>query len=266
MRDTFDEIIRNSIKDTAENISILEPDSERLLSDILNKTEERSKIMRFGKGKKLALAFAAVFVVGGITAIAGGRIAMLSSSTYVNEAVTNADALINEAAGKLGTEPVIKEELSDGTKFVRGFLSEVNMADDSGNDMGAYPEVTVDYSGANGEQLFLSISKVPEELKLQQQAENGEKTADEIYDGTEFRSAEYNYLFLPPSAEPSEEDLELEAAGDLVISYGSDEEERKVFKDVSWEKDGLQYLLSTYDEGTDSSELLELAKEMSIAE
>lgn len=57
----------------------------------------------------------------------------------------------------------------------------------------------------------------------------------------------------------NEEDLKLEEAGKLNISYGSSETERKSFKNVSWEKDGLKYLLFTF-ENKSLDDLINIAK------
>ena len=46
-----------------------------------------------------------------------------------------------------------------------------------------------------------------------------------------------------------------------MISYGTDQEERKVFKNVSWEEDGLHYLLLT-DQDVTLSQLMDMAGEI----
>ena len=74
--------------------------------------------------------------------------------------------------------------------------------------------------------------------------------------------AEERYIFLPPDGQPTKEESELEAEGELFISYGTDEREEKLFKSVAWKKEGLSYLLSTYDEDLDIDELLEMAREV----
>ena len=58
---------------------------------------------------------------------------------------------------------------------------------------------------------------------------------------------------------PSEEDESREAAGELYISYGSVEEERCVYKNMMWEKDGLSYTMMTSADRT-LEEMAELAK------
>ena len=68
------------------------------------------------------------------------------------------------------------------------------------------------------------------------------------------------HLFLPPDETPTEEETALEQAGKLFISYGTETREERVFRSVSWEKDGLHYLLSSYDSGLEVSDLVEMAE------
>lgn len=82
---------------------------------------------------------------------------------------------------------------------------------------------------------------------------------EEEYNGILLGATEDQYLFLPPDVTPSEEDLKLQDEGKLYISYGSSQEERKVFRNVSWTKDGLQYLLYTYEDKS-LDEMINMAK------
>ena len=82
------------------------------------------------------------------------------------------------------------------------------------------------------------------------------------YNGIALELTADNYLFLPPDAQPSAEDQELEQAGELYISYGTDKEERKTFQVVSWEEDGLSYMISDFSGEYGFEDLLQMAKEV----
>ena len=82
---------------------------------------------------------------------------------------------------------------------------------------------------------------------------------EEEYRGINLQVKVEQYLFLPPNKEPSESDKALSAEGKLFIGFGSSEEERKVFKNVSWIKDDLQYKLFTYSNKS-LEEMVSLAK------
>ena len=77
-----------------------------------------------------------------------------------------------------------------------------------------------------GMEISLFIEKIPDSMK--QDAKSPDETAE--YNGIALELTADNYLFLPPDAQPSAEDQELEQAGELYISYGTDKEERKTFQ------------------------------------
>ena len=259
---TSDDRLGKYIKDAAENIGLEASESEKLFSEILLRTEERRKIMSISKGKKIGLLMAAALAVGGITAIAGSGIASLSSSTYLNEAFETATKTAIEAEKSLGSTPDYVEAFNNGYSFERGFVTFVDMADEDGVNMGAYPEAIFDYAG-EGQPVSLNVSAVPEILSAQWEAQGIDSKKDVYeYNGTDLYTAEERYIFLPPDGQPTKEESELEAEGELFISYGTDEREEKLFKSVAWKKEGLSYLLSTYDEDLDIDELLEMAREV----
>ena len=65
-----------------------------------------------------------------------------------------------------------------------------------------------------------------------------------------------HYRFVPDDYEKSDE-----KNGELVISYGSDEVEDKMFQSVLWEQDGATYLISGFDTGLDAQTMFDMAAE-----
>ena len=74
-------------------------------------------------------------------------------------------------------------------------------------------------------------------------------------------SSVMQYVFLPEGQEPSEEDKKLQEEGKLMISYGSDQEERKLFKSVNWSENGIDYTLFTF-ENVELNSMTAMAKEV----
>lgn len=70
------------------------------------------------------------------------------------------------------------------------------------------------------------------------------------------------YLFVPPDYQPTDEEKKQERAGELAISYGSDEVENRQFQSVSWTQDSVEYSLYGFDTGLDSEEMLSMAAEL----
>lgn len=257
-----DDSIRKRIKEAAEGINLDEAESEKLFSEILEKTKERRKVMSISRGKKLAIAMAAVLAVGSITAIASGRIASLSIETNLKDAYLNIEDMKTEAGKALGAEPDCIENPGYEFIFDRGFVTYVDMTDDEGVGMGSYPEAIFDYKRGETEEpsLSLSVSNPPESLREQSAAENSKGKIEKAYGDIKLYLSEDKFLFLPPDETPTEEEKELERSGELCISYGTAEREEQTFKSVSWEKDSLRYSLSTYDEDMSLEELSDMAQ------
>ncbi|MDO5418375.1 MAG: hypothetical protein Q4F29_14345 [Lachnospiraceae bacterium] len=255
MRDRFEDTLRQVMEAELASADFPEAAEQRILEQIHGQVDERRNQMKYSK-KRIGIMLAAAFVViGSITAIGAGKITTLVSHTYKDEAIHSTAQLTGQGKEKLGAEPKVPERFSDGTAFAEGYLMDVGALDEDGNQVGTYPELMAHY-GENG-RLSLSISK-PIDGMTQQEAE-ADRT--EEYEGITLHARTDHYLFLPPDAEPSEEDRKLQEAGRLMISYGSSEEERKVFQNVSWTEDGLEYTLSTFDE-VDQEAMLALAKEV----
>ncbi|HIQ73041.1 MAG TPA: hypothetical protein IAA51_01285 [Candidatus Cottocaccamicrobium excrementipullorum] len=255
MKDEWEKKLKKAIEYQVSAVSFSEEDSRRILEKVHDNVGERKKMMNGSKKRIVIAAAAMVAAAGSITAIGAGRIAFLSSSTYRDQAIRDFDQLKAEGEKALGQIPKLKESLGGGQTFSEGYVSQVNAMDDSGNLVGTYPEVSIIYDGTA--EINMSVSKPLEG------AENGVQAhqVTETYQGIVLEGDEVDYLFLPPDATPSAEDQKLEEEGKLMISYGTDQEERKVFKNVSWEEDGLHYLLLT-DQDVTLSQLMDMAGEI----
>ncbi|MBR5467628.1 MAG: hypothetical protein IKU80_00195, partial [Firmicutes bacterium] len=96
--------------------------------------------------------------------------------------------------------------------------------------------------------------------------DNGSFDSSEEYNDITLKYSSNDYLFLPPDATPSEEDLALQEAGELFISYGTAEEERKVIENVTWVENDIYYTLMISDGNLGEDGLMEMAKEIIDAE
>lgn len=249
----WDGHLREHIASELDRVEMTEMTKNHILSGIHVQIKERRYVMRNSKKKFIISAAAAILALGTISAIAAGRIVGLSSSTNPTEAIHSVVELKAKADKELGADINIAEALSDGSAFKEGYITEVSATDKDGNTVMTYPEVNI-YYGAKRE-ISMSIQKAVGGLPKEPIAAQMELD----YQGIKIRAKEDQYLFLPPDATPSEKDLKLEEEGKLFISYGSSKEERQIFKNVSWTKDGVEYLLFTF--GNKSiDEMIQMAK------
>lgn len=217
--------------------------------------KERRTTMRF-QGKKMVAAAAVILALTGtITAAAAGKIAGLFSSTNKMDAITTAEELEEKGKKELGEGLLVADALTDGSRFQEGYVTEIRAVDDGGNTVGTYPEVSIQY----GDYFFSVIREKDRELLEENQESASDSDYEEVYEGICLTGWEDEYLFLPPDQKPSGEDEAREAAGELYIGYGSEEEERCVYKNMVWEKDGLSYTMLTRADKT-LEEMAEVAK------
>lgn len=217
---------------------------EENLWEIHRRIQERRNGMRSHRKKLVVAAAAALALMGTITAVAAGKIAGYYSSTNREEAILTAEDLEKQGSDQLGEGIKIAEKLSDGSRFQEGYVSQIQAMDEEQNVVSSYPEVMAQYGD-------YTISIMKEEDQAAMDGETSE-TAEyqKTYEGVVLKGWEDDYLFLPPDKEPSPEDAAREEAGELYISYGSEKEERQVFKNLVWIQDGFRYSMLTMADKT----------------
>ncbi|KEZ88540.1 hypothetical protein IO98_17850 [Lacrimispora celerecrescens] len=252
-----DDRLKQIIKSELDQIKPDAHAENRCLREIHKKIEMRSRIMKFNK-KRMVAALAAVCtitVMGTVTAIAGGKITGLFSSTSRDEMVHSKAELIQLAERQMGTTPKIVDTFSNGISFNEGSITKVEGRDENQNPLITYPELYAGYGENNrvGLDIHENQDMIPQ----------GSSTVikHEVYQDITLEAHEDDYLFLPPDAKPSEEDSKLEEEGKLMISYGSSEEERKVYRYVNWSENGMKYTLSSSDD-LSCDDLIGMAKEV----
>ena len=191
-----------------------------------------------------------ITVLGTATAVAAGKITSLVSGTDKN--VNTITELREVSKDKMKASPKLPDKFSNGMAFVKGNISHVKGMDEDNNQVITYSEAYAEY----GNPRVVLSSQVHQAILEENQS--GQK---EVYQGVELNSSVMQYVFLPEGQEPSEEDKKLQEEGKLMISYGSDQEERKLFKSVNWSENGIDYTLFTF-ENVELNSMTAMAKEV----
>lgn len=242
MSENWNSKLKKLIQSEVESMNLEGDAQKQILADIHNQLNERSKFMKFSKRKMMVIIVASAMMLGGVTAMASGKIAGWASHSDRNEDILTIGELEKAASDRLEANLVIPENLMDGSAFANGQINEIQGLDEKQNVMVTYPEVYAMYGEEGDGSITLSISK----STMQIPEGTASYDSEEVYGGINLQAKTDQYLFLPLNAEPSEADKSLAAEGKLFIGTGSSEEERKVLKSVFWIKDGLEYKLFTY--------------------
>lgn len=255
MSEKWESRIKQNIKEDIESIEFSQLDQNRILTQIHNNKEMRRQNMRAGK-RKFAVIFATALVaMGTITAIGAGKVTSLVSGTSIEDEIYSVAEFKAEAKKKMGADIKVPETIMGRNSFQVGSVTSVEAMDEQGNKLGSFPNASARYEGSAG----ISLSVVRTADRTWEDESSGQVHQD--YQGITLQGREDAYLFLPPDAQPSEADLQLQEEGKLMISYGSDTEQREVFKSVSWTDGELDYLLHSFGD-VEMTELMEMAKEV----
>ncbi|MTK07152.1 MAG: hypothetical protein F8N38_08720 [Hungatella sp.] len=254
MARTSEEQLKRFINTELDSITP-DMDEELRLLEIHKKLNKRSDFMKFRKNK-LAAVFTAMLVItvlGTVTAVAAGKITGFISTSDEN---AHSSAELRELSKtQMQASPKIPDNFSNGMSFVNGYIAQVKGVDDDNNQVITYSEA---YANYGSDQKVTLTSNVHQDLVSEDSDPSGQY---EVYQGITLTAREEPYLFLPEGKEPAEEDKKLEEEGKLTISYGSGQEERKLFRTVSWSENGIDYLLFTFSD-KELNSLTAMAKEV----
>lgn len=236
-RGTFDALMRQTLKDQAQKISMSESRKEQIYQAAAGCRKEEQSMRKSGKWKILPVA-AALCILGTMAVMAAGKIAGYSSSHYMDQpdfAAYSDMAQADEAAGFPVKAP---EKFDNGYTFDRGFLIEEKAHDAQGEIVDTFPMVSVFYK-KGGESLTLDIQQVRPEWEESttgnpRSIQYGEQTL--VY-------REDHYRFVPPDYQISEEEQKAVDAGELYVSYGSSEVEDNIMCFLEWNEGDVRYLL-----------------------
>lgn len=77
-----------------------------------------------------------------------------------------------------------------------------------------------------------------------------------------FTFYQFDYKFVPPDYEETEEDTAAVNAGSLQLAWGSREVEEHIIQGVVWQEDDVRYMLSGMDLTLTADEMLDMAAQI----
>lgn len=250
--DIFDKNLADALEKRTEGAELSCEKQNEILSCIRQERRENNVMKRISK-RKLILAVAAMCMIATMAVAAAGRIVYTTTVSNRDNPTYKTFEEIQASEKKLGQPIHAVKQFKNGMAFNAADLMDVKCMDEQNNQVDSYPELMIRYgTGENSVNLGISKPVTAESA--------GVPDRTETYAGKELKYSAERYLFLPPDAKPSAEDQALEEAGQLYISYGSQEEERKDIYNVSWEDGDLHYMLLSWDVG--GEELMGMAREV----
>ncbi len=238
--DDLDMYIKQTLAEQVKEINV----SSHLSENILKEAEKERGSMKFFH-KKLLVA-AAIVCFSTVTAFAAVKLQGIEGHSYTETHEYND---VEKLEKKLGFDAKTVESFHNGYVFVSGGRGESEGIGEDGNGMGKkYKNINLTYENEKGNLLSFMV-------------EQGSPLVDAGEEETEGYIKQL-YKFVPPSYELTEEDKAKEAAGEIVISYGSDKVEENVVENYLWHEGDLYYALIGFDCGFGEEGMKEMVKEI----
>lgn len=222
--------------------------------DMLPDKKENGAMYKKIKLKKgLIIAAAALLILSGAV-FAAGRTAMICGYSSSKPDYTSLPSA-SEIKEEIGVFPNVISEFSNSYKFYEGSLVHDRYIDENGDEKIKYKSVELRYSN-NHEDINISMKKsgiIPEKH---------DNAKVKTYDNINMYYSEQTMKFVPADYEKTETDLADEADGKYTFSYGTSDVEIHDFKGVSWDYDGVNYLIYCKDNEITEQELYNMAIEI----
>lgn len=228
--------------------------SASAIDNIMKKSEEVN-IMNRRNYKKIAIVAAAVCIIGSFSVYAASKITSYTSHSSHNDEITDFSKL-SEITDELDFNINVPESFTNGYEFESAVPRYTEAMDDSNTIVAERTELGVTYGKAGESSISLSAAN-----KIQgEEPDAGDETFD--LNGITLSYSMDEYMFVPPDFEMTEDIQKRVDAGELFVSYGSSEVESNVVKSISWEDDGIRYIMLSFDNSMDSEGFKQMAEEV----
>ena len=192
---------------------------------------KEARKMKFRTKKIIAIAAALCLLTASCFAAVQYAIVEIHSSADITSY-----AALEGLEKELGFDAKHVESFSNGFGFERGAIGVTTHTDGSETRL-----LTISYQNAQGGSISLQVEPI--------------LSVEEGYSTQVFK-------FVPPDYRPTAEDAAMEASGEIVLSYGSDEVENKTFESYAWQDGGLYYSLAGFDLDMGEEKLAAMAAEI----
>lgn len=229
--------------------------AQRIRTNVHQRIEEETG-MKKKNWKKVALAAAAICVLGSMSVMALGKAVSATSHSNRNEAVHSFEEAVALNEG-MNQKIKFADQLSNGYHFVEAVPETYEERDKDDNIVNQGDSLSVTYGKKGMADVYLSaeVSSLGTETSAAQTLVGK--------DGTEFGFSTLRNKFVPPDYQITEEEKKLQEAGLLNVGYGSDKIEETVSQSVTWNQDGLSYMLFSFENTMSGEEMLQMAEEIS---
>lgn len=256
----------NTILESEIRQVLLEKENEVTASEVLKSKIDRDIRLKESKGvkkmkilnaKKIALATLAFAVITCSVCFAASKITYYVGSSNPNNDVSNYSDL-DKVMKKLDFDTNVIKEFDNGYQFKSAGITSSKGMDANDNEVSSFNKLNISYSLTGKNDIFLYITQ---SKNIDTEEETKSYEAIQLGDTTVYYQ-QMQYKLVPVDYEITEEDQANMDAGVLQISYGSDTVEETLFTFVTWDQNGLNYLLMDSASSLAKDDYLSMAEEL----
>lgn len=252
-----DIMLKEALEAACENVEASDDLKRRIDNEILMENKKEEYHMKHFSMKKVVIGVAAACLIVGTVGVAASGIGGYISYGSVNPDYTDFQSMA-KVEEEVGYEVDAVESFSNGYKLKDVHVGETTMQNTDGTSAGPQKDIRIDYRRGE-EQIFFMARK----LFTGETEDFGSVPQKTLQCGdVTVRFSQTTYKSVPPDYEPTEEDKKREAAGILMIGYGSTEVEVSEHYYAGWVKEGILYSISGFDLSLNADEILNMAKEI----
>lgn len=225
--------------------------------ETLQKKESEDIIMKnrsWGKGVAVA---AVCFIVTGVTAFAASKITSYISTSTADYEYNTVDEMASSL--EVNFEREMPEFIENGFVFKGGNTVKTDGKDDEGNTVMETDDYIAYYTDKEGRNVTVRMSRIPDDRQ------GREATNIRMIDGITVNYDFDEYLTLPDEDYELDDETKEREENDshFFVNYGGGTEktENSFYSSVTFEKDGVSYAISSYDD-VGEEELFSMAQEL----
>lgn len=220
----------------------------------LDTSEKEIITMKNRKKISRILIAAAVICLLTVTAFAATRV---NSLVTKNQVYNENYEVLKQEMEKTGLDMNLPEQFASGFRFQKVRTGEVEGADDAGNPVLTFRELTAYYQNDNGQRVSLWVQP-----NLVGEEDTRTPVASKTVGSVTLNYYVDHYKFVPEGYEPSEEEQQWMQQPGNYLSYGSDEVKESAFAFLSWKTTENDFSIADMTAAINPDVLFEMAEEI----
>lgn len=222
----------------------------------LDTLDKEQKTMKTHKKTIRILALAAAIALLSVTAYAADFLGICSLESAGQGTHYRSYAQIQKAVSKANLSVNLPETLPEGYAFKEADVDTIRGKDENGHTALTYRELNATYANKSGNQLYLAAYLTQEDLPKSNSIPSETRTVN----GVTMSYQQDLYRLVPGDYQPTPEDEAWSRQPNHYISYGSPTIQEQAIAFLTWQENGVSYMLYELDTTLPADTLFSMAE------